>query len=197
MNRYHEDEAVSDAWRNVTADVLPMQHKNRMATPPDSLHACRERVKKRLMAQSSLLHDADIYSLNKHTSSCLVSSRATMQEVGALQMDAKLQKRLSKGVEPIDAVLDLHGLTAEVAYEKLYRFVERAVHFKYRTLLIITGKGRDGEGVLRQLLPMWLDNLTACGWVQSGGVAAARHGGSGAYYVRLRRQDREVDRDDA
>jgi len=61
-----------------------------------------------------------------------------------------------------------------------------AHHRGQRTMLVITGKGKDGEGVLRRSLPVWLDAEVALGVVQGYDTAAVHHGGSGAFYVRVR-----------
>ena len=45
--------------------------------------------------------------------------------------------------------LDLHGLSKEQAHKQLISFISRAVQQNLRHVLVITGKGRDGQGVLR------------------------------------------------
>ena len=100
---------------------------------------------------------------------------------------ARLKKRLGRGAERIDAVLDLHGLTLAQAHGQLHHFLGLAVQRGQRTVLVITGKGREGEGVLRRSVPVWLDAESSLGIVQGYDSAANHHGGSGAFYVRLRR----------
>src|SRR5258708_1982920 len=72
----------------------------------------------------------------------------------------------------------------------LDRFVRQAWRDGLRVLLIITGKGsvRDGGGVLRRNLPRWLASGEHGPRVLRIESAQPRHGGSGAYYVLLRRQ---------
>lgn len=85
----------------------------------------------------------------------------------------------------IEARLDLHGLTRASALEILQRFVVQAQLRGHEWILVITGKGRDeNPATLRKLLPQWLDQIS-----QVGGYAPAKpkDGGSGAYYVRIRR----------
>ena len=57
-------------------------------------------------------------------------------------------------------------------------------------LLVITGKGSPGSGggVLRRNLPRWLMSGEHAHRVLKIEGAQPRHGGSGAYYVLLRRR---------
>jgi DNA-nicking Smr family endonuclease len=57
-----------------------------------------------------------------------------------------------------------------------------------RMLLVVTGKGRDGVGVLRQSLPLWLNAPSIRPFVLAFDVASRKDGGEGAFYVLLKRQ---------
>ena len=94
-----------------------------------------------------------------------------------------------KGAVAVDARLDLHGLSQEKAFKTLCRFVRRAVAEERRCLLVITGKGgvREGGGVLRRALPLWCGSAELSEHVISVAEAKPEDGGSGAFYVRLRK----------
>ena len=62
----------------------------------------------------------------------------------------------------------------------------RASKRGHQCVLVITGKGRGGEGVLRAQLPRWLSQPDLRPLVSRLAPAHARHGGSGAFYVFLR-----------
>jgi DNA-nicking Smr family endonuclease len=114
-------------------------------------------------------------------------------------IEPKLRKRLGRGRIAIDGTLDLHGMRQNEAYGALTRFLHARVSRGDRTILVITGKGLkkvNGDpttiverGVLRTMLPIWLNSPElrplVAGWDQS----AQPHGGEGAWYVRLRRQE--------
>jgi hypothetical protein len=54
-------------------------------------------------------------------------------------------------------------------------------------VLIITGKGRDGQGVLRKLVPEWLKTPPLSARILAMARATRADGGDGAMYVMLRR----------
>ncbi len=89
---------------------------------------------------------------------------------------------------PIDVRLDLHGLTQARAHRALDHFIDQAVARGARTLLVITGKGVGGDGVLRQMMPRWLAEGPHTARVLRVEPAHVKHGGGGAWYVYLRRQ---------
>ena len=95
---------------------------------------------------------------------------------------------MKRGGFEIDASLDLHGLTLARAHQRLVRFIEQAESRQFRTLLIITGKGRAGEGVLRREVPVWLKQPPLADRILALEQATGQDGGGGALYVRLRRQ---------
>ncbi len=96
-------------------------------------------------------------------------------------------RRLERGRDAIAAVIDLHGLGQDDARRALTGFVERAYAQGRRSVLVITGKGPLGDGVLRRWTPQWLGEAPLCGLVAGLATAHRRHGGDGALYVALKR----------
>jgi DNA-nicking Smr family endonuclease len=104
-------------------------------------------------------------------------------------LDRRMRQRVARGREPIDARIDLHGLTQAEAHAALSRFLHAASARGARMVLIITGKGtRSGEGVLKRQVPLWLALPEFRDLVIGFEGAHAAHGGEGALYVRLRRR---------
>lgn len=109
-------------------------------------------------------------------------------------VDGSTAKKLKRGGYPIDRTLDLHGMRRDEAYDTLREALEHGYHAGQRCLLVITGKGRaragqGGEqGVLRGLVPQWLNEASLRPLVLAFDAAAARHGGQGALYVLVRRR---------
>jgi DNA-nicking Smr family endonuclease len=95
-------------------------------------------------------------------------------------------RKLRRGQYPIQAELDLHGLTAAAATVQLRQFLVAAVERDARCLRIVHGKGlRSGAHgpVLRQLVNGELRRMAA---VQAFTSARPVDGGTGAVYVLLR-----------
>jgi DNA-nicking Smr family endonuclease len=89
-----------------------------------------------------------------------------------------------------EAHLDLHGQNAVQAQCSLTWFIKNAYQRGLRTVLVITGRGKnspDGVGVLRPLLPGWLSKDPFKRVVLAFCTAKAGDGGPGAVYVLLRK----------
>lgn len=118
--------------------------------------------------------------------------------------DRRLAQRLARGQLEPEARLDLHGDGVETARMKLLHFLSSQHQQGTRLVLVITGKGAspfsghtlhgvkhfhapEREGRLRRELTNWLHEeifrLHVIGYQPSH----PRHGGGGAFYVRLRR----------
>ncbi len=111
-----------------------------------------------------------------------------------LRIDRRTQKDLSRGRRRPEASIDLHGMTLEQAHPALNRFILASFATGRRLVLVITGKGGGSEtdwhaprGVLRRQVPDWLSGAPLGSVVQEILPAHRSHGGSGAYYVVLRR----------
>jgi DNA-nicking Smr family endonuclease len=113
--------------------------------------------------------------------------RAPARKAPEPGLDKNTARRFERGELPIDSAIDLHGLTQANAHEQLDRFVGNAVKAGARVLLIVTGKGRLGEGVLRKQVPEWLKLGPHASRILRLAPARIQHGGEGAYYLLLRR----------
>lgn len=103
------------------------------------------------------------------------------------QLDRRTEDKLRKGKMEIEARIDLHGYTQEQAYAALNEAIPAWQKQGKRCVLVITGKGRGGDGVLRQKVPQWLDAFPLSPIVLKFFTARIRDGGEGALYVYLRR----------
>lgn len=113
-------------------------------------------------------------------------------------LDGKTDRKLSQGKLPIEATLDLHGMTQTQAHQALDGFVMRSYQSGKRCILVITGKGsrdqdddgflseRRERGVLRSRLPDWLAMAPFNDIVLKHVSAHRKHGGDGAFYIYLK-----------
>jgi len=98
--------------------------------------------------------------------------------------------RIVREREEIGARIDLHGLTQDRAKAALDAFLFRAFDDGWRAVLVITGKGVQGDGVLKKNVPAWLGEAHLAHVVAGISEAARHHGGAGALYVALKRKPR-------
>lgn len=105
-------------------------------------------------------------------------------------LDGSTKRRLEKGEIAPSAVLDLHGLTEAVAHGTLMTFLLAAHRRGDRLILVITGKGEKGKGILRRMVPRWLEEAPMATILADKRWSHRRHGGEGALYVYLRKSGR-------
>lgn len=97
------------------------------------------------------------------------------------------EKRVRRGQVEIGASLDLHGHTQVTARAALVRFLRTAYARGDRTVIVVTGVGRAGQGVLKRLVPEWLAERDIRAIIAGYAQAHRAHGGAGAFYVFLKR----------
>ena len=116
------------------------------------------------------------------TSEAIKPARKTATGPVALRQD----KKTRRGQISIDLKIDLHDMTQAEAFEALQRTLIRAYNQNNKCVLVVTGKGVRGRGVLRQNLPGWLEHSDIRPVIAEFSQAHIRHGGSGAWYVFLK-----------
>lgn len=119
-------------------------------------------------------------------------------------LDRRTSQKLTRGNVALDTRIDLHGMGIETARLRLLQFLHSARNKGYRTILVITGKGDspyarhtlhgsshfdapERQGRLRRYLAEWLHEPEFRALVSGYQPAHPKHGGGGAFYVRLRR----------
>ena len=102
-------------------------------------------------------------------------------------IDRATAERLKRGRRPIEARLDLHGMTQAEAHAALSRFIAGSRSAGRRCVLVITGHGRISGGILKQSVPRWLNEPGMRRHLLAITPAQPQHGGAGALYLLLRR----------
>jgi DNA-nicking Smr family endonuclease len=101
--------------------------------------------------------------------------------------DRGAERRVRRGRVEIGGTLDLHGHNQDTGRAALARFLGAAHARGARTVVVITGVGRSGQGVLKRRLPEWLAERDLRPLVSGFAQAHRTHGGEGAYYIFLKR----------
>lgn len=96
-------------------------------------------------------------------------------------------KKRMRSMGEVQATLDLHGMTQEEAYRALTRLIARAERQGLRHVVVITGKGRGGEGVLKRCLPQWLSVAPLRASIAGYYYGHRREGGEGLVHVLVKR----------
>ena len=102
-------------------------------------------------------------------------------------LDRATQQKMRRGKVNLEARIDLHGMSQNEAYKALTNFLANCRDDGFRSVLVITGKGVAGGGILRAAVPKWLNESANRQMVRAFSHASPKDGGEGALYVMLRR----------
>jgi DNA-nicking Smr family endonuclease len=116
------------------------------------------------------------------------------------ELDGNTKERLKRGGVRPQASMDLHGMTQEAAHRALLSFLQRARKSGLRLTLVVTGKGNPkneenagwmmrSHGVLKEMVPRWLNEPEFAALIAGATQAHIRHGGAGALYIYLRKPE--------
>jgi DNA-nicking Smr family endonuclease len=109
-----------------------------------------------------------------------------VEKKGGVASPPTLQEQLAAYPSPQEK-LDLHGCTGEEAARKTSAFINGAMALKYRTVLIVTGKGLHSEGppVLPLVVDGCLEELRLAGRIfhYSWGVKGRDRSGAVAVFL--------------
>lgn len=87
---------------------------------------------------------------------------------------------------PVDATLDLHGLTRDEAWSQIDIFVENCIRRGYKKIMLIHGKGNhnsDSDCVIKDLVRLYIEKSPKLG---TSGHPDNRNGGTGATWVVIK-----------
>lgn len=197
----HKRSTVPDQhlWTRVAETVQPIKKTRFSELVADDLKSCAPlpepaKTKKNSKAKAKNAANPKAAPLNR--------SSPVVPPLSAL--DRRTRQKLTRGNVDIEGRLDLHGTGAEMARVKLKGFLTAARAANKRTVLVITGKGcspfarhtlhgaghfdaPERMGRLRRLVPQWLEEAEFRLLVVGFQPAHPRHGGGGAFYIRLRK----------
>jgi DNA-nicking Smr family endonuclease len=156
-------------WRRVAASVKPRRADSVKLEPPPPTRIIKPTLRKP--------PPADAPPAPRHVTAPISPPPA----------DRAAEKRVRRGKLDIGATLDLHGHTQVTARAALTRFLRAAQARGDKTVIVVTGIGRAGEGVLKRCLPEWLERSDVRPLVSGYAQAHRAHGGAGAFYLFIKR----------
>lgn len=115
-----------------------------------------------------------------------------IKEIKPISVNSSVDRKLREGKYDIDATIDLHGKTEGEAYQFLQYFLRTSYEMNKKCILVITGKGKEGEGILKNSVPKWLNLPGFIEYVITFCQAKPKHGGSGALYVLIKNKNKSA-----
>ena len=182
----HDDDKI--LWEKVTQSVRRMNPQPASQTPKQ-----REDPKTGPLETSYTDHSQFVQIGQAKVKTSLDKTMPADFRLGERSgVDRTSARRMQRGQVSIEDRLDLHGLSQEQAQKEVKAFISGAAQKNFRHVLIITGKGRDGHGILREKVPEWLKDSPLCYQINAISYAQPKDGGKGALYIRLKRQREEI-----
>lgn len=168
-------------------DVQPLQARERVAIRKGDINVASQEAR-RIAAESTVvkrdpnyLQTSDVKRIGPHD---IVGYKRPGIQDG-------VYRKLRLGKYDTEARLDLHRKTVEEARQQLFRFVHDCMEHDIRSVLVLPGKGEKSQGdsaVLKSYLVHWLEQMEE---VQAFHTAQPHHGGTGAFYILLRKSERK------
>lgn len=185
-----------ELWARATRDVKPAKKRARRILRDAALQAApQDEAPRQSERKSFIQRSAPTARVSK--------DRTTTAPIGAAKVkpptafgagDPKVDRKAAKGLIPIEARLDLHGLTEPAAHARVTRFLLGAREDGLRLVLVITGKGAraggEGRGVIRARFMDWIETAPLRAAIARVATAKPKDGGAGAFYVFLKRKTR-------
>ncbi len=178
LDRKEEDQAVQD-FAAAMRDVQPLRGKGR------EIPAEPEPTPSPTIEENNELHDflkGKLEFAFQHTDEYVAAH--------VVGLDLITVGKLQAGQFSPEAHLDLHGLNALQAYQRLVGFMRNAYMRNQRTVLLVPGRGLNspnGMSVLREKVQTWLTQEPFRRVVLAFCTAQPADGGAGALYVLLRK----------
>ena len=88
--------------------------------------------------------------------------------------------------------IDLHGYTLYSTKLLLQKFISNCYEKNIRNVLIITGKGQNNKGALKEEAPKWLSDKLFNKYVVNFHVAPSQFGGEGALLIRIKNKFKKI-----
>lgn len=160
-----------DLWAQFTQTTKPLDVLLAPTIPEDEKEISVEHIEKQVISSKKQLPILNIIS--------------------PVDIDRRTFERLKKGHLPIEDSFDFHGIGIHEAQYQLINLIEQWQESGKRCVLIITGKGSrtpKDQKTIRDAFPDWLNDSSIRHKILAYAKAQPKHGGSGAFYLLLRRK---------
>jgi DNA-nicking Smr family endonuclease len=188
-----EDDAV--LLNRLFAGVEPLDRSRGGRVPKQKVERATsvdeqvKRVREVAHAEAEAVHE-HLRSLVEGRARFEVADDGQRVEGRRIDVPPEMLRRLRRGLVPVDARLDLHGMGVPEARGQLELFLRTTRSRGERCVLVVHGKGQHsprGMGVLRGEIAAWLSQGASSEHVAAFATSSVADGGEGAVYVLLRR----------
>ena len=185
-----------EIWKKVTRSIKSYSN-NKASSNIENKLLDKKKIKVNLTSTIKTTHNNIIDSRNKKESVNKNTLIADLRDKDNIRtgIDKSTLKKIKKGSFQIDNSLDLHGSKLIEAEIKVKNFIRESFKKQQSFLLIITGKGFQGEGKIKRNISLWLNCLEFSKIILAFSNADKKDGGEGAIYVKLRRNKINQDLD--
>jgi len=169
-----------DLFRSTMGDVEPIKAETKVRLRPGGVD--KEVLRTRREAAQSIDDSVSGPLSVDHVQQVDAQATLSFMRTG---IQHGLFKKLRQGLLPMEAQVDLHGMTVEAARSIVLEFIRDCYQHEVRFALITHGKGegRTQPAILKSCINSWLPQLPD---VLAFHSAQSRHGGLGATYVLIR-----------
>lgn len=187
-----EDDAL--LLNRLFAGVQPLDRSRGSRVPKQkvertsSVDERAERLRDAAQAEAEAVHE-HLRSLVEGRARFEVADDGQRVEGRRVDLPAEALRQLRRGLVPVDARLDLHGMGVPEARGQLELFLRTMRARGERCVLVIHGKGEHsprGVAVLRGEIAAWLSQGASSEHVAAFATSSVADGGEGAVYVLLR-----------
>ena len=169
-------------WKKITTDIKPMPSSHCV---PNQVEKPKSGLKSEVINTIEAEHSKRKTQVNPQG----LPLKAKPADLNAQRYGGiayRQAKAVKSGKAGYTQSIDLHGCRLDEAYRKLQYFIKSMSKEGHRHVLIITGKGKNNEGILRNQLPQWLNQESLSPYIIAYSQAQPKDGGAGAWYVNLR-----------
>lgn len=174
--------------RNRSAASSSLTLENPIRVSKDTQKITPTVTHKPIKVQRHLQEESFEYALSDFAGEINTSTSDEVLSFRGNGIQQRLFKKLRHGQIPVEARLDLHGLTVEPAREILSHFITDCLSQQYMCVIIVHGKGSRGDlPVLKTMLNHWLKQIPD---ILAYSSAQPQDGGTGALYVLLKNKQK-------
>lgn len=185
------DDDIHQEWKEFTKSIRKISNK-KFDTEKNSIKKEIELEQDRANFQKQEPQIDNLQNFSKNhinfSNNNLLNEASKIEINNFKGIDKNLYRDIISGKVAPNVKLDLHGHTITEAHNIVINFITRCFLNKNRLILIVTGKGKDKvKNTIRGNFEMFLNSSPIKEMILFSSKAALRHGGSGAFYVFLRK----------